>query len=178
MPAPDSGSFPTAGELNDVSVDEFSAAVALLFEPAPRFAAWLAAARPFRSDDELMAAAARIARSMSRVDQIELVNAHPRLGTRDRLSTASEREQGDEDDPVDEELAKLNATYERRFGFRYLVYVDGRSRAELLPRVPRRARPARGCRAPACPRRHAGHRRRPPALAPLAHGRLGMRTAP
>lgn len=121
------------GELNDVSVGEFSAAVALLFEPAPRFAAWLAAARPFRSDDELMAAAARIAKSMSRIDQIELVNAHPRLGTRDRLSPASEREQGDQGDPVDTELAELNATYERRFGFRYLVYVAGRSRAQLLP---------------------------------------------
>lgn len=133
MRAPDPGPFPTAEELNDASVREFSAAIALLFEPAPRFAAWLAAARPFRSDDELMAAAARIAKDMSRVDQIELVNAHPRLGERDRLSTASEREQGDEDDPVDRELAKLNATYERRFGFRYLVYVAGRSRAELLP---------------------------------------------
>jgi len=133
LPAPDPGPFPTAGDLNDVSVGEFSAAMALLFEPAPRFAAWLAAARPFRSDDELMAAAARIAKSMSRVDQIELVNAHPQLGARDRLSPASEREQGDEDDPVDRELAKLNATYERRFGFRYLVYVNGRSRSELLP---------------------------------------------
>jgi len=80
-----------------------------------------------------MAAAARIARSMTRVDQIELVNAHPQLGARDRLSSASEREQGDENDPVDRELAKLNATYERRFGFRYLVYVNGRSRSELLP---------------------------------------------
>ena len=133
MPAHDVGPFPTAGELNDASVDEFSAAVALLFEPAPRFTAWLAAARPFRSDDELMGAAARIAKSMSRVDQVELVNAHPRLGARDRLSSASEREQGDQDDPVDRELAKLNATYERRFGFRYLVFVRGRPRAELLP---------------------------------------------
>ncbi|HEY6013801.1 MAG TPA: 2-oxo-4-hydroxy-4-carboxy-5-ureidoimidazoline decarboxylase, partial [Candidatus Limnocylindrales bacterium] len=28
---------------------------------------------------------------------------------------------------------RLNAAYEERFGFRYCVFVDGRTRAELLP---------------------------------------------
>ena len=31
------------------------------------------------------------------------------------------------------ELDRLNAAYEARFGFRYCVFVAGRSRAELLP---------------------------------------------
>ena len=31
------------------------------------------------------------------------------------------------------ELARLNAAYERRFGFRYCVFVAGRPRAALLP---------------------------------------------
>jgi len=34
---------------------------------------------------------------------------------------------------VDAELARLNEAYEARFGFRYLVHVAGRPRAELLP---------------------------------------------
>jgi 2-oxo-4-hydroxy-4-carboxy--5-ureidoimidazoline (OHCU) decarboxylase len=37
------------------------------------------------------------------------------------------------EDPVAAELAELNAAYEARFGFRYLVYVAGRERAALLP---------------------------------------------
>ncbi len=32
-----------------------------------------------------------------------------------------------------EELARLNEEYERRFGFEFVVFVDGRTRAELLP---------------------------------------------
>ena len=31
------------------------------------------------------------------------------------------------------ELARLNDEYERRFGFEFVVFVDGRTRAELLP---------------------------------------------
>jgi OHCU decarboxylase len=129
--------FPSVGELNEVSVPAFRDAVAMLFEPAPRFAAWLAAARPFATDADLLKAAARIAHQMSEEDKLELINAHPRLGARDRLSEASRREQGATDgegeDPVAAELAELNAAYEAKFGFRYLVYVAGRERAALLP---------------------------------------------
>jgi 2-oxo-4-hydroxy-4-carboxy--5-ureidoimidazoline (OHCU) decarboxylase len=125
--------FPSVGELNEVSFPTFLAAVALLFEPAPRFGAWLAAARPFANDADLLKAAARIAHRMAEPDQVELINAHPRLGDRDRLSEASSREQGAATDPVDAELAELNAAYEARFGFRYLVYVAGRTREALLP---------------------------------------------
>ena len=131
--AADARTYPTTDALNDASVTSFSESVALLFEPARRFAAWFAAARPFESDAELLAAATRIAHHMSETDQLELVNAHPRLGARDRLSQASQREQGATGDSVDAELDRLNAAYEARFGFHYLVYVAGRPRAELLP---------------------------------------------
>ena len=129
--------FPTVGELNEVSVPAFRDAVGMLFEPAPRFAAWLAAARPFTSDEDLLKAAARIAHRLTDEEKVELINAHPRLGSRNRMSAASSREQGgtdgSADDPVTAELAELNAAYEARFGFRYLVYVAGRERADLLP---------------------------------------------
>jgi 2-oxo-4-hydroxy-4-carboxy-5-ureidoimidazoline decarboxylase len=132
--------FPSVGELNEVSVPAFREAVAMLFEPAPRFAAWLAAARPFAADEDMLKAAARIAHRMADEEKVELINAHPRLGARDRLSEASRREQDASDDvpdagpdPVAAELAELNAAYEARFGFRYLVYVAGRERAALLP---------------------------------------------
>jgi 2-oxo-4-hydroxy-4-carboxy-5-ureidoimidazoline decarboxylase len=125
------------GELNEVSVPAFRDAVAMLFEPAPRFSAWLAAARPFATDEDLLKAAARIAHRMADEEKVELINAHPRLGARDRLSEASQREQGASDGAADDrvaaELAELNAAYEAKFGFRYLVYVAGRDRAALLP---------------------------------------------
>ena len=110
-----------------------------LFEGAPRFLQRLAAARPFGSTDRRFDAALDIALSMPRDERIELVNAHPRLGaSAGSVSALSFREQGyDAPEPVDPaavtELAQLNDAYEQRFGFRYCVYVAGRSREALLP---------------------------------------------
>jgi 2-oxo-4-hydroxy-4-carboxy--5-ureidoimidazoline (OHCU) decarboxylase len=119
--------------------DEFIAAMTPLFEGAPRFLRRLAAARPFGSVDALFERAREIATSMPEEEQIELVDAHPRLGAAPvSVSALSYVEQG-YDKPADAtpsvaaELERLNAPYERRFGFRYCVYVAGRSRETLLP---------------------------------------------
>jgi len=132
LSAAEAPTYPTLDELNRLSELSFSAAVAQLFEPAPRFAARLALERPFASDTALLAAARRVAVTMPEPDQVELLNAHPRLGERGGLSAASRREQGGAS-LVDAELADLNVAYEARFGFRYLVFVAGRSREALLP---------------------------------------------
>jgi 2-oxo-4-hydroxy-4-carboxy--5-ureidoimidazoline (OHCU) decarboxylase len=69
-------------------------------------------------------------------EQIELINAHPRLGAQPQtVSAHSFREQGydRETTAAVEDLARLNAEYEARFGFRFCVFVNGRSRPELVP---------------------------------------------
>jgi 2-oxo-4-hydroxy-4-carboxy--5-ureidoimidazoline (OHCU) decarboxylase len=117
----------------------FVEAMAPLFEGAPRFLARLAAAGPFRDDDELFSRARAIAHAMSEPEQIELIDAHPRLGAPPgSVSALSYTEQGYDrgtGTPVDvaAELERLNDAYEARHGFRYCVYVAGRSRPELLP---------------------------------------------
>jgi 2-oxo-4-hydroxy-4-carboxy--5-ureidoimidazoline (OHCU) decarboxylase len=125
--------------------DDFEAAVAPLFEGAPQFVARLAAARPFATPDQLFATARSIAHAMPELDQIELIDAHPRLGAPPgSVSAQSFVEQGYDRDAADEaaeterarvaaELERLNAAYETRFGFRYCVFVAGRPRAALLP---------------------------------------------
>jgi len=50
------------------------------------------------------------------------------------LSELSLREQGGDQDPETiAELARLNDEYERRFGFRFVVFVNGRSKAQIIP---------------------------------------------
>ena len=119
-----------------------AAMLAVLFEGAPRFLARLTAAAPFDADDTLFFARAReIAHSMPESDQIELIDAHPRLGAPPgSVSAMSYREQGYDRGvgsppavDVATELERLNDAYEARHGFRYCVYVAGRSRLELLP---------------------------------------------
>ena len=59
-------------------------------------------------------------------DRFAALAAHPRIGER-----SPEQHGGDAD--VLAELARLNEEYEQRFGFAFVVFVDGRSREELLP---------------------------------------------
>lgn len=116
--------------------DQFVAAVAPWFEGAPRFLARLARARPFGDESTLFARAREIAHAMPEAEQLELVDAHPRLGAPPAtVSASSFREQGydRETTAAVEELARLNAEYEARFGFRFCVFVNGRSRPELVP---------------------------------------------
>jgi OHCU decarboxylase len=115
---------------------EFVAAVAPLFEGAPHFLDRLAGARPFGAPEELFRRARAIALSMPESEQIELIDAHPRLGAPPgSVSTMSYEEQGYDRDTTEAmaDLERLNREYEARFGFRYCVFVDGRSRRELVP---------------------------------------------
>jgi 2-oxo-4-hydroxy-4-carboxy-5-ureidoimidazoline decarboxylase len=123
-------------ELDALSPDAFAAAAAPWFEGAPRFLARLAAARPFGDAATLFARAAGIAATMPLDEQLELIDAHPRLGAPPAsVSAASFREQGYERKTSDAiaDLERLNAAYEARFGFRFCVFVNGRSRASLVP---------------------------------------------
>jgi 2-oxo-4-hydroxy-4-carboxy--5-ureidoimidazoline (OHCU) decarboxylase len=115
------------------------AELAALFEGAPRFLDRLEAAGPFATDDTLFAAARSIAHAMPESEQVELIDAHPRLGAAPgTVSALSYVEQGYDRGAgtsvdVAAELERLNDAYEARFGFRYCVFVAGRPREALLP---------------------------------------------
>jgi 2-oxo-4-hydroxy-4-carboxy--5-ureidoimidazoline (OHCU) decarboxylase len=105
------------------------AELADLFQARSRFVEALA-----REEDPLGRARDVLA-SRPEEERVEALAAHPRIGER-RLEGRSAAEQGDagaEDPEVLAELARLNAAYEERFGFRFVVFVDRRPRAELLP---------------------------------------------
>ena len=122
--------------LDSLSPAQFIEVVAPLFEGAPRFLARLAAARPFGDEETLFGRAGAIALAMPEDEQIELIDAHPRLGApRASVSALSHREQGYDRETTEAiaDLERLNREYEARFGFRFCVFVNGRSRPELVP---------------------------------------------
>ena len=134
------------GVLDELPSDAFAAALAPLFEGAPGFLRRLAAERPLGTWPALFDTARGIAHAMPEADQVELVDAHPRLGAPPAtVSALSFREQGYDREPDDGEEAErrllgaqlddLNARYEARFGFRYCVFVAGRPRAALIPEM-------------------------------------------
>ena len=129
-------SVPAIADLDVASADDFAEALAPLFEGAPRFLRRLAGRRPFGSWDALFDAARRVAREMPEADQVELLDAHPRIGAGAAgKSELSRREQGVDasSGELADRLRALNGRYERRFGFRYVIFVAGRSREEIAP---------------------------------------------
>ena len=101
--------------------------LAELFEGRTRFVELLA-----QLEDPL-AQAREVALGLTEGEQKEVLDAHPAIGA-NASSARSAREQGTDDDPaVLAELAELNAAYEQRFGFRFVVFVNGRPRREIVP---------------------------------------------
>jgi 2-oxo-4-hydroxy-4-carboxy--5-ureidoimidazoline (OHCU) decarboxylase len=83
--------------------------------------------------EEPLGEARRIARELTEAEKLEALNAHPAIGARAGLSARSAAEQGADADPaVLEELDRLNREYEQRFGFRFVVFVNRRPKAEIL----------------------------------------------
>ena len=70
--------------------------------------------------------AREVAHALPTDQKLAALETHPRIGER---ST----EQHGDDPGVLAELAELNRAYEEKFGFRFIVFVNRRSRAELLP---------------------------------------------
>ena len=131
-------------ELNRMDTEDFERALAPLFEGAPRFCGRLAEGRPYTGYGQLLDRAANVARDLSEVEEVELIDCHPRIGADPAtVSAISHREQGydaeifDRNDRRDTHavLDRLNAAYERQFGFRFVVHVAGRPRAEIAPLI-------------------------------------------
>jgi 2-oxo-4-hydroxy-4-carboxy--5-ureidoimidazoline (OHCU) decarboxylase len=83
--------------------------------------------------DDPLGQARTVAHELSEQEQKDVLDAHPAIGAR-ATSARSAREQGTDDDPsVLAELAELNRAYEEKFGFRFVVFVNGRPRREIVP---------------------------------------------
>jgi len=79
--------------------------------------------------------------TLTESEKVATLNAHPRIGEEPgRLSTRSLQEQGNDALP---ELDRLNAEYERRFGFRFVVFVNRRPKAEIVEVLRQRLRRSR-----------------------------------
>jgi 2-oxo-4-hydroxy-4-carboxy--5-ureidoimidazoline (OHCU) decarboxylase len=101
--------------------------LAELFEGRTALVARLAErANPLEAADDVIA-------RLTEEEKLEALNAHPAIGAR-KLSPRSAAEQGADDDPETlAELERLNREYEQRFGFRFVVFVNRRPKASIVP---------------------------------------------
>ena len=111
-----------------LTVDELAG----LFEGRTRFVERLAEL------DDPLGGAREVAAALPDEEKKQVLDAHPPIGAKKNLSARSAAEQGTDEAP---ELDELNREYEERFGFRFVVFVNGRPKRELVPVL--RARMAR-----------------------------------
>ncbi|TME55673.1 MAG: hypothetical protein E6I60_05525 [Chloroflexi bacterium] len=96
---------------------------------------------PYRSTAEVVARMRAVLPELTEAERVATLNAHPRIGEdKSRLSSRSLEEQGGDQLP---ELARLNAEYERRFGFRFVVFVNKRPKAAIVEVLRTRLRRSR-----------------------------------
>lgn len=131
----------TVDELNTLDRAAFVAALGAIYEHSPWVAEEVWPLRPFAGIDELHAAMSKSVVDAGETAQLALLRAHPQLAgkaaLRGELTTHSTREQQgaglDQCSPEEyAQLHALNAQYDQRFGFPFILAVRGHTRASIL----------------------------------------------
>ncbi len=85
--------------------------------------------RPFASLDEVFAAAESAFDRLNESDWLDAFSSHPRIGEKgDKVESSEQAGSAGHE----EQLAAINAEYESRFDFIYIVYASGKSGEEML----------------------------------------------
>jgi 2-oxo-4-hydroxy-4-carboxy-5-ureidoimidazoline decarboxylase len=134
-------------DLNHCTRAEFVAALGGIFEHSPWVAEKACAARPFATVDALHTAMVEAVRTAPEDARLALIRAHPELAgkaaVRGELTADSTREQSgaglDQCSPDEfARLTALNAAYNAKFGFPFILAVKGHDRASTLREFARR----------------------------------------
>jgi 2-oxo-4-hydroxy-4-carboxy-5-ureidoimidazoline decarboxylase len=133
----------TIGELNALDRLAFVGVVGGVFEHSPWVAERAWRRRPFSNVGELHDVMVEEVAHATRAEQLDLLRAHPDLGTRARMSTESSNEQAgaglDRLSPETfDHLMQLNARYRARFGFPFILAAKGATAADVLSAMARR----------------------------------------
>lgn len=124
-------------DLNQMSQEEFVAALGAVFEHTPAIAHQAWHQRPFKDVEELHQRMVDQVNAMSREEQLALIRAHPGLGSRAKMAVASVQEQAgvglDRLTPPEyERLQALNGVYQEKFGFPFIVAVKNHTKSSIL----------------------------------------------
>ncbi|WQF75019.1 Putative oxo-4-hydroxy-4-carboxy-5-ureidoimidazoline decarboxylase [Colletotrichum destructivum] len=144
-------SLPNIDTLTHSSEEERTEILDALFEPSPAIHALILpsiSAASFQSYDELITHCHKIFQTLiddsaHKAELHSIISSHPRLGAKKVESAQSAVEQAQLQSGDATELAALNAEYEAKFpGLRYVVFVNGRGRPEIMANM--RERISRG----------------------------------
>ncbi len=124
-------------ELNQMDQEPFVEALGAIFEETPTIARQVWLARPFADVADLHRKMVAVVQQMPVADQLALIRAHPDLGSRVKMATASVQEQAgvglDRLSPEEfDRFQALNQAYKARFGFPFIIAVKHQTKASIL----------------------------------------------
>ena len=117
--------------------EAFAGKFSWVFENSPWVAERAASGLPFPNSEAMHAAMVEVVRHATPAEQSALIQAHPDLGARAKMSDASVGEQAgaglNQLTPEEfETLHRLNSEYKSKFGFPFIHAVKGSTKHDIL----------------------------------------------
>lgn len=135
----------TIHDANEFSREEFVSQFGWIFEHTPWVAEQAWELRPFPSVQFLHRAMVKLIEKSSKEEKLALIQAHPDLGTKMKLSTSSKIEQQqaglDQLSPKEyERFIALNNKYVKKYGFPFVLAVRGHNKDSIYDAMKRRVK--------------------------------------
>lgn len=127
----------TIADINRMTQAEFISTFGAIFEETPQIAQQTWHARPFLNETDLHQKMTEVVAEMTVAEQIRLIQAHPDLGSRVKMTEASMGEQaGAGLNHLSQEdyhqFQSLNTAYREKFGFPFVIAVKGQTKDSIL----------------------------------------------
>jgi 2-oxo-4-hydroxy-4-carboxy-5-ureidoimidazoline decarboxylase len=123
--------------LNQMTQVEFAEALGSVFEDTPAIAQQVWHQRPFKDRIELYQCMVDAVKSASSSEKLELIRAHPDLGSKAKMAIASVQEQAgaglDRLSPEEyDHFTALNQAYREKFDFPFIIAVKNHTKTSIL----------------------------------------------
>jgi OHCU decarboxylase len=127
----------TINDLNEMPLSEFVEKLKDIFEHSPWVVQRVGEFRPFSSRKDLYEQVITVVKTASEGEKLDLIQAHPHLGTRKTMSSFSTSEQKNAglsqlSEAEYESLLDMNQQYVQRFDFPFILAVRGKNKNEIL----------------------------------------------
>ncbi len=127
----------TLAQLDRMSQSEFTTALGEIWEETPAIANQAWHNKPFEDVEALYRAMVAVVENMSGTQQLDLIKAHPDLGSKTKMAQASVQEQSGVglnrlSESEYQRFQSLNQAYQDKFGFPFIIAVKYHTKESIL----------------------------------------------
>ena len=133
-------------KINNLSQIKFNEIFANIFEKTKWIAERLYNQKPFNSFEDLCSKVLEIFKTTSKENQLKIIRAHPDLADKTKISllnidSRTEQSKARLDQCSEKEFREfknLNNEYKKKFGFPFILAVEGKNKTEILNKFKKR----------------------------------------